>query len=147
MSNSCFTKLTGHLDTQIYTENTGNVSLFQWLDWLIYKKKNPPLPALYTDSCHLLIWIFCLHVVGYVCDPLLFDNDITLLAVLPYGDILLDIISATLRLVHNSASNSDIYYERNNYFQIYFINRADTCSSLCLLQSSKNQYSCRTQKF
>lgn len=78
-------------------------------------KKKPPLPALYTDSCHLLIWIFCLHVVGYVCDPLLFDNDITLLAVLPYGDILLDIISATLRLVHNSASNSD------------------TCSSLCLL--------------
>lgn len=96
------------------------------------QKKNPPMPALYTDSCHLLIWIFCLHVVGYVCDPLLFDN-ITLLAVLPYGDILLDIISATLRLVHNSASNSDIYYERNNYFQIYFINRADTCSSLCLL--------------
>lgn len=27
------------------------------------------LPALNTDSCHLLIWIFCLHVVSYVCDP------------------------------------------------------------------------------
>lgn len=31
-------------------------------------------------------------------------------------ETLLDKVSATLMLVHNSASNSDIFYERNNYF-------------------------------
>lgn len=65
MSTPCFTKLTGHLDTQI-AKNTGNVFLFFVVGLADLQKT---LPALNTDSCHLLIWIFCLHVVGYVCDP------------------------------------------------------------------------------
>lgn len=65
MSNLCFTKLTGHLDTQI-AKNTGNVFLFSLVGPADLQKT---LPALNTDSCHLLIWIFCLHVVSYVCDP------------------------------------------------------------------------------
>lgn len=65
MSTPCFTKLTGHLDTQI-AKNTGNVFLFSLVGPADLQKT---LPALNTDSCHLLIWIFFLHVVSYVCDP------------------------------------------------------------------------------
>lgn len=65
ISTPCFTKLTGHLDTQI-AKNTGNVFLFFVVGLADLQKT---LPALNTDSCHLLIWIFFLHVVSYVCDP------------------------------------------------------------------------------
>lgn len=47
-------------------KNTGNVFLFFVVGLADLQKT---LPALNTDSCHLLIWIFCLHVVSYVCDP------------------------------------------------------------------------------
>lgn len=73
MSTPCFTKLTGHLDTQI-AKNTGNVFLFFVVGLADLQKT---LPALNTDSCHLLIWIFSSMLSAMYVIHLLFDNYIT----------------------------------------------------------------------